>query len=262
MTANARWQTIEARVQREGECSVERLARECAVSEMTIRRDLAALARSGRIVRTHGGAALGTRILFEFGFLQRARENDRAKESIGRTAAALVPEGSTVMMDSGTTTLALAHALQHHAKLTVVTTSLPVASALQHAPGVSVLLLGGFVRRDSPDLAGALTESNLEILRADLAFLGSDGIDLQGNLYNQSPEVARMLGKMAAAAGSVYVVADHSKIGRTALVRFGNITHWQGLITDEGLPQTQGTALRRSGVNVILATHEPTVAPP
>jgi DeoR/GlpR family transcriptional regulator of sugar metabolism len=122
-----------------------------------------------------------------------------------------------------------------------------IASVLQYCGGIEVLLLGGYLRRGSPDLIGALTEQNLENLRADFAFIGADGIDLAGNIYNDSLEVARMLGKMAATSSVVYVVADRSKIGKTALARFGNVGQWQALITDKAAPSGRLGALRMAG---------------
>ena len=249
----SRQKRIVALINDQGECSVEALAEACGVSTMTIRRELSALEREGKVIRTHGGATLGEKVLFDFQFLQRARVQQAAKEQIAATAAALVQDGQSVMTDSGTTTLALARQLQGRQGLTLVTTSLPIAAALQHAAGVRVLLLGGFVRRDAADLTGALTEANLESLRADLAFLGADGIDLSGRVYNDSPEVARLLGKMAAAARTTYIVADSSKIGRTALVRFGNLAKWDGLITDRAVSRSQAAGLRRAGVNLIVS---------
>jgi DeoR/GlpR family transcriptional regulator of sugar metabolism len=252
---------IEALINTHGGCSVDTLAQECGVSGMTIRRDLAALARAGKLVRTHGGALPGDRVFFEFEFLKHSRVHDVAKRQIGITAGALIPDGSTVMMDSGTTTLALATELRHRHGLTIITSSLPIAATLQRAPGLQVLLLGGMVRKDSPDLIGAITEANLESLRADLAFIGADAIDLKGAIYNQSPEVARTLSKMAAAAGRVYGVADHSKIAHTALARFGQLSQWCGLITDVGLSAAHQEALRKAGVNLILAGKAHNVEP-
>ena len=248
-----RRQRIEAALQARGECSVETLSRECDVSGMTIRRELRALAKAGRVIRTHGGAAPAARVTFDFQFLQRARDHESAKTRVAAAAGSLIPEGCSVLMDSGSTTLALARELLDHRKLTLITTSLPIASALQFSDGVQVLLLGGYVRRVSPDLCGAVTEKNLEMLRADLAFIGADGIDLKGNIYNASPEVARMLERMTASARKTYVVADSSKIGRSALVRFGNISKWAGLVTDSGISRPQVAALKRAGVKVIVS---------
>jgi DeoR/GlpR family transcriptional regulator of sugar metabolism len=251
---------IEQLLRQRGACSVEFLSRELGVSDMTIRRDLQQLADAGRVVRTHGGAAPAEQVLFEFQFLRRARLHQRHKQQIGACAASLVADGQSVLLDSGTTTLAVARCLRQRQRLTVITTSLPVASVLQHAAGVQTLLLGGFVRRDAPDLSGPLTEANLENLRADLAFLGADGIDLLGNVYNASLSVARMLSKMAVCAAAVYVVADSSKLGHTALMRFGNLADWRGLITDAQIQPQQLNKLRDRGVNVIVA--DATSGPP
>lgn len=240
-------------ISRKGECSVEELAGLFDVSGMTIRRDLAQLARRGKVIRTHGGAALAERISFEFAFLRRVRENRAAKEAIGAAAAAIVEDGQSVLLDSGTTTLALAAQLRHRQRLTVITTSLPIASQLQYEHSISVLLLGGYVRASAPDLAGALTEANLESIHADVAFIGADGVDTEGNVFNDSPELARMLAKMAAAAERVYVVADSSKLGKSALWRFGRLADWAGLVTDEQADRAILTELKQSGVNVVKA---------
>ena len=254
MTTRTRQTRIAAWIAADGECAVDDLARRLGVSGMTVRRDLAALANAGKVIRTHGGAAPAERVSFDFQFLSRMRENQPAKEAIAAIAAGLVGEGQSVMLDSGTTTLALARRLKDKRGLTVITTSLPIASELQFCENVQVLLLGGFVQRGAPDLAGALTESNLESLHADVAFIGADGIDTKGNAYNDSPAVGRMLGKMAAAADRVYVVADSSKLGRAALMRFGNVAMWDGLITDKNVDRTLALALKRARVRMISET--------
>jgi len=236
-----------------GECAIADLARDLGTSQMTIRRDLDALAKAGKARRTFGGAAPAERVLFEFQFLERERTHRPAKAAIARAAAKVVRNGQSVLLDSGTTTLAVARELKARANLTVITTSLPIASELQYCQGVEVLLLGGAVRRNSPDLSGAMTEENIERLCADVALLGADGIDAAGNVYNASVAVARMLAKMAASARRVYVVADRSKVGRPALARFGNLARWAGLITDAGLDKSILRRLRRAGVRCILA---------
>lgn len=253
MNLNARQLQITELVHSDGAYSVDRLADRFGVSGMTIRRDLQALAEEGKIVRTHGGAAPAQHVSFEFQFLDRMKENEPAKRAIALAAAELVGEGQSVMLDSGTTTLALAQQLRQRQALTVITTSLPIAAALQDRGQIQVLLLGGYLRRGTPDLAGALTESNLEGLRADVAFVGADGIDLRGGVYNESLEIARMLTRMVAAAKRVYVVADASKLGRTALARFGEAQQWHGLITAGQAERNVFQALRRAGVSVMRA---------
>jgi DeoR/GlpR family transcriptional regulator of sugar metabolism len=239
-----------------GACSVEELCAVLGVSGMTVRRDLQQLAEAGKLIRTHGGAALAERISFEFDFLKRVKQHEAAKEAIGTAAAALVEDGQSVMLDSGTTTLALSRRLHGKKRLTVITTSLPIASELQYDQEIAVLLLGGYVRPGSPDLAGALTEANLETLHADVAFIGADGIDARGAVYNHSPEVARMLAKMAAAASRAYVVADHSKLGHTALWRFGQLKDCSGLVTDAEADRTLVGKLEQAGVRVIKGSRK------
>jgi DeoR/GlpR family transcriptional regulator of sugar metabolism len=236
-----------------GECSIEELMERFAVSGMTVRRDLQSLANQGKVIRTHGGAAMAEQISFEFEFLNRVRENHRAKDAIAAAAAAEIKDGESVMLDSGTTTLALAKRLRGRRGLTVITSSLPIAAQLQYDQGVEVLLLGGRLRASSPDLAGAITESNLETLRADVAFLGADAVDSHGAVYQESPELARMLTKMAASAGRVFVVADGSKLGKTALWRFGRLAHWTALVTDAAADRATLASLKKAGVRIIKA---------
>jgi len=235
-----------------GECGVDDLADMFSVSTMTIRRDLQELAGAGRVVRTHGGAAPASRVSFEFRFLERARQLRGEKQAIADKALEHVEDGMSIMLDSGTTTLAIARKLRLKRDLTVITTSLPIASELFGFDNVRLLLLGGFLQHDSPDLSGALTESNLESLHADIAFVGADGIDAKGNVYNRQPALGRMIGKMADASQHVYAVADHSKLDGRALVRFGNLKDYTALITDKG-GKSFARRLKRSGIHVEIA---------
>ena len=239
-----------------GECSIEGLVKRFGVSGMTVRRDLQALADRGKVIRTHGGAAMAERVSFEFEFLNRVREHQAAKQQIAVAAAAEIEDGQSVMLDSGTTTLELAKQLRSKRRLTVITTSLPIAAQLQYDRHIEVMLLGGYVRPSAPDLAGALTEANLESLRADVAFIGACGVDRHGAVYQDSLEIARMLTKMAASAARVFVLADSSKLGRTALCRFGRLQDWAGLVTDAAADRSMLTVLRKSGSRVIVALGE------
>lgn len=237
-------------LERDGEQSIDGLAERFDVSGMTIRRDLQELAGDGKVIRTHGGAAPSQRISFEFRFLERARQQAKEKEQIADIATKLISPGDSVLLDSSTTTLAIARRLPAIGELTVVTTSLPIASELFGRAGIDVILLGGALRNDSPDLCGALTESNLDVIRADIAFIGVDAIDYEGHLYNRSPEVGRMLQQMARSADRVCAVADHTKIGRHELMRFADIRDWFALITDSGLDRVILKRLRKDKVKV------------
>jgi DeoR/GlpR family transcriptional regulator of sugar metabolism len=256
MNQRSRQARIRELVARNGECSVEELAQKLGVSGMTIRRDLHALAENGLVIRTHGGATLGERATFEFAFLERINRNREAKGAIAAAAAELVRGCRTVMLDGSTSTLAVARRLRGMSGLTVVTTSLPAAAELQHEPNIDVLLPGGYVRPASPDLTGSMTEANLELLHADLAFLGADAIDGKGNVYTNPPDNSSVLLRMAASADRVFIVADHSKLGKTALRRFGRLRQWAGLITDAECDMEYVEGLRELGIHVTIAPEE------
>lgn len=249
---HARQRRICELIAQQGQCTVEELSRRLGVSAMTIRRDLQALEQQGQIVRTHGGATLGYRTVFEFDFLKRVRLNLPAKQAIARKAVELLRNCSSLMLDASTTTLAIAQHLRGRTGLTVITTSLPAAGELQHEPGIDVLLPGGYLRPHSPDLSGPLTEMNLEQLHAEVAILGADAIDEKGYVYTNPPDTTDVLLKMAASADRVYIAADSSKLGRRGLRRFGRLTQWAGLITDSRADPTFLNALRQLGVQILV----------
>ncbi len=239
-------------LKRHGEAGVAELAAELGVSAMTLRRDLDRLERAGLVRRTHGGAVLAERLGFAFDFSARRQVNHKAKQAIAAEAARLVKPGDVVLLDAGTTTLELAVLLRDVADLVVVTPSLAVASELQFSAGVKTILLGGMLRSGTPDLTGEVAEASLDLLAVDVAFQGADGIGLDGTLYTADLGAASLERKGRERAARTYVLADSSKIGRTALARHGALNETQGLITDRGIAPRHLAALRRAGVAVTI----------
>ena len=231
--------------------STARLADRLGVSEMTIRRDLESLARNGQAIRCYGGAVAAGRVILEFEFDQRHRCQLEPKRRIGEAAAAAVQKGWTVFLDTGTTTLEVARALGARAlPCTVVTSSLVVASQLWAQPQVELVLLGGRVRKGSPDLAGSGAEMMLDRLTADVAFLGADGIDAARGSFATDVECARVGERMAANARRCVVAADSTKLGRSGKARVLTVEQIDELITDRDAPPACVAALRRRGVKV------------
>jgi DeoR family fructose operon transcriptional repressor len=221
---------------------------------MTIRRDLAELERSGQALRCYGGASPAQRITFEFAFDERRRRNLPQKRRIAAEAARRVQPGQTVFMDTGVTTLELARALTSCAvPCTVVTSSLVIASELWGSESVDLMLLGGRVRRGSPDLAGPPTEIMLERLTADIAFVGSDGLDPDRGVFAVDLESARVAERMVASARRVIVVTDSSKLGTASNVRYAVLEDVDELITDDRAPAKMLAAIRRRNVDVAIA---------
>lgn len=234
--------------------SISELAKEFGVSEMTIRRDLTSLEGQSLIQRTHGGAMLTERMMLEFDYRDRREVNRAVKRAIAAEARKLINPGDRLILDTGTTTLELATLLRDGENLTVITPSLAVASELQHAPGVEVILLGGVIRRGSPDLTGPATEHCLELFAADLAFQGADGIGLDGKIYNSDLRLARVDKLMRGVAKRSCVLADHTKIGVTALACSGSLADVDTLITSKGASADALRRFAKLGPKILTAT--------
>lgn len=232
--------------------SIGELAQAFGVSEMTIRRDLAALEAKSHIQRTHGGAMLTERMMLEFDYRDRRAINRAAKCAIAAEARKRVKPGQRLILDTGTTTLELAALLKDGENLTVITPSLAVASELQHAAGVEVILLGGVIRRGSPDLTGPATEHCLELFAADIAFQGADAIGLDGSIYNSDLRLARVDQLMRRVATRSCVLADHTKIGHTALARSGTLADVGTFITSQGAPAEALKRFAKLGTELVI----------
>ncbi|NQU09696.1 DeoR/GlpR transcriptional regulator [bacterium] len=231
---------------------VTHLARRFGVALMTIRRDLAELAATGQLVRTHGGALLARPGHIEFAFQRRGEAHHREKHAIARAAAALVGPGMTVSLDTGTTTLAIARAIAGVDRLKVLTSSLAIAAALYPHENIELVLLGGIARQGSPDLHGDLTEENLRRFRVQIAFLGADAVSPDG-CYTVDAGVARVSRAMIANAIQKVLVADHSKFQNTAFRRFAALNDLDLLITDGGAPPATRRWLSRAVRQVVYA---------
>lgn len=217
------------------EVTIPEMAERFGVSEMTIRRDLDKLAKIGFVRRTHGGAVSTERMAFEFDFASKRQLNRSVKSRIAFKAAKIVEDGNRIILDTGTTTLELAHILKDRKSLTVITPSLAVASELQFSKGVQTILLGGAVRKGMPDLTGIVAEAVLEMFSADIAFQGADAIGFDGTLYTADMQVAAVDKKIRSRATRTYILADSSKLGRTDLVSHGSLNEVDCLITDDGI---------------------------
>ena len=253
LPSTARQSRIRERFAETPGVSISRLAREFGVSQMTIRRDLAALEEKSEIQRTHGGAVLTERMILEFDYRERREVNRAAKRAIAAEARSLVQPDQRLILDTGTTTLELAALLKDGENLTVITPSLAVASELQHAAGVEVILLGGSIRRGSPDLTGPVTEHCLELFSVDLAFQGADAIDAEGAIYNSDLRLARVDRMMRRIARRSCVLADPSKIGGSALARSGSLAEVDVFITSRGAPPATLKRFAKLGPRIVIA---------
>ena len=234
---------------RAGSAHVADLARTFGVSEMTVRRDLLALAQEGRIERVRGGALRASR---EPPFEETVVERLEAKNRIGAAAAALVEDGQTVMIDIGTTTLQAARHL-HGRKITVVTTSLAVYEELLPDRGIELVLPGGVVRRNYRSLVGMLAEDSLAQLGADVCFLGTSAVDAAMAVWDSTMVEVPIKRAMIAASECVVLLADAEKFASSGLVRVCDAAALDRVVTDTHLPPGCGPAIDDNAIEVTIA---------
>ena len=252
MYAAERQQRIVTVARAAGRVEVLALADELDVSPETIRRDLTNLERSGALRRVHGGAIPVERLGFEPSVATRAERFVAEKERIAKASLALVPDEGTILLDSGTTTLALARLLPTDRELTVVTNSLPVVNALAGRP-VDLIVIGGLFRGSEMSLVGHIAEAAIRELRADLVFVGMRGIDpIHGFTSDFLPEALTDRAILQIAPRRV-VLADHTKFGRVCAVYLAPVTAAELIISDHRLNPSTVDALREKGLEVMLA---------
>jgi DeoR family transcriptional regulator of aga operon len=241
------------RLQETGEVSVAELSRDAGVSEMTIRRDLEALERTGALRRVHGGAISGVSRSYEPPFALREGRQADAKERIGRAAAQLISDGDTLVIDVGSTTLELARALKDANRLTIITPSLRVADELSENAGLRVILTGGIARPGERSLVGDLAERAFEELHPDVAFLGVGGIDAVAGLTEFNLEDTRVKRAALNSARRCVVLADSTKLGKVAFARVCPLERVDVLVTDSDADPAALESIRESGVEVLNA---------
>ena len=260
MLAFERRRRIADRIRSTGAVSVTEMAEALGTSEITLRRDLRAMAEEGILVRTHGGAVLPAG-LQEPSYSEKANQAAAEKAAIARLAAGLVRPGESIVLGPGTTTLALARVLADFAELTVVTNSLLVAQALMPAAHVEVILTGGTLRRAIHALVGPGTEESTRALRVSQAFISGNGLTAERGLSTPSPLVAAADRALAAASQRTVVLADHTKVGHETMCQTVPLERISTLITDAGADPGELAAIREAGVEVLVAEpDQPTAA--
>ncbi|WP_349827654.1 DeoR/GlpR family DNA-binding transcription regulator [Brevibacterium litoralis] len=265
MFAEERRRLIADHIQRSGRVTVRDLAVEFDVTTETVRRDLAALEDLGLCRRVHGGAVPADQpSIHESGVDERSVERLDEKRRIAVAAAREVPRVASLVLDGGSTTEALAHALADAnrtggagRRLTVATNSIGVVLAMHDAPGIEVQVLPGLVRALTRTAVGAVTVDAISRLRADLTFLGANGVDAQHGLSTPDQSEASTKAALVRAGRRTVVLADGSKLGKDSFVRFAALDEIDLLITNEPGPRAVDPELARAldeaDVEVVLA---------
>jgi DeoR/GlpR family transcriptional regulator of sugar metabolism len=247
-----RRQEIVRRITDSGRVSVVELAEQFGVSEVTIRADLQALADCNLIVRTHGGAVSAGHGLHELSLAVRSQQQVSEKERIGAAGAALVSHGDAIILDSSSTSLAVARRLKSHRDLTILTNSLAVAHEMLNAPGVTVVMPGGTLRRDMASLTGGHGLEKLLGFNIQKGFFGATGLSVPEGLTDLSASEAEVKRLFVTMCREVIAVLDATKWGRIGLVSFAALEAIDRVITDVSAPADLVEQVRASGIQVVL----------
>jgi len=237
----------------EGSARVRELAAAFAVSEVTIRQDLEKLEGDGHLERVHGGAFLRSMTGQVQAMALQHQVNLAAKQRIGCAAAALVEDGETIILDSGSTTSEVAAHLLQRRDLTVITNGLNIALALGAQPSIAVHMPGGHFKAPTLSVSGERSAAYFEGLHARRLFLATAAVSLEAGLTFPSLADLPVKRAMIACAAQVCLVADSSKIGRTAFSSLGPIDLIHCLVTDDGIADADARAFRDAGIEVIIA---------
>jgi DeoR family fructose operon transcriptional repressor len=255
MYAEERHQAIAELVASRGRVAVTELATHFDVTTETVRRDLSQLERLKLLRRVHGGAvSMRSITMLEAQLPDRDQAQAAEKERIARAAAALLPEGGcTLLLDAGSTTIRLAAQLPPTEHWTVITHAVPIAALLAPLPHVELHLLPGRVRPTTEAAVGHATVEAIGRLRADLVFVGTNGISPSHGLSTPDPEEAAVKRALIRSAQRVVALTDATKVGQERTVRFADLEDVDVLVTDESIDEADVKAFEAAGMDVVRA---------
>jgi len=250
LTAERR-RSIMQTLQREGKVYASELSKTLHVSEDTIRRDLRQLAAAGVLQRVHGGALPRSPAIASF--TERQQQAPEAKASIAQAAIRLIRQDQVIIMDGGTTPRQVAQQLPPNLRATVITHSLPVALALAEHPEIEVIVIGGELYKHELATVGAATVEAFRNIRADICFLGINGIHPDVGISTSNLEEAYVKRAMIASAAEVVALTSAEKLGTAAPYIIGPLSDLTHLVTERSVPEEPLAPYRALGITIIRA---------
>jgi DeoR family transcriptional regulator, aga operon transcriptional repressor len=223
-----------------------------ATSSVTIRKDLAILEKRGLLKRVHGGAMLTNPSIIDLALTEKERLHAKQKDRIARAAEQLIRDGEVIILDSGSTTTAIARRLKSKKGITIITNAVNIAWELAAGEN-EVILIGGTVRRKSFSLVGPISEEAIARLAAGKLFLGVDGIHFDCGFTTPNLLEANINRLMLKSAAEIIVVADSSKFGKKSMGVIADISAAHKIITDDRIAEKDLQRLRSLGIDVIIA---------
>lgn len=241
------------KLEAEGQLDVISLSKELSVSEVTIRNDLKWLEQKNMLIRARGGAIKAERVRTEFSLSEKNKLNYQEKLKIGKAAAALIEDGDTIILDSGSTTMEINNNLPTIGSLTVITNALNIANKLAEHEHVNVIVPGGLLRKNSLSLVGTSAEESFKNYFCDKLFLAVDGFNTTFGLSTPNAEEAHLNRVMISIAKQVIVVTDSSKFHKRSFAFIAPITAVDIVVTDADIPEEDKKRLETAGIKVIIA---------
>lgn len=256
MFAEVRKQMIVDVVNRETKITVSKLCEQFDVSPATIRNDLRELEEAGLLKRTHGGAICNRKTTYEPNAYQKEVEHVAQKQAIARCALNCIQKGDCIALDTGTTTFELAKLLVRIEDITVVTNDLQIAAFLERNSDAHIIMAGGAVRRNFHCTVGQAAMDTVAGLNVDKAFLAANAVSIKRGICTPNMDVARVKTVFLQTADEVILLADSSKMGKAAFVRFADIEEIDMVITDDGVDKAFAEQVQRAGTDIQIAENE------
>jgi DeoR family transcriptional regulator, fructose operon transcriptional repressor len=232
--------------------TVAELCARFEVSPATMRSDLRDLEAEGRLLRTHGGAAVKEQARYEPDAREKGEQHAAEKRAIARRALERIEDGDTILLDTGSTTYELASLLGARKDITVVTNDLAIAQLLEDHPSATIHLAGGVVRKRFHCTVGTRAEQFLQGLAVDKAFMAANSFSVEAGATTPDLQHAQFKRQMMSIATKVYLLVDSSKLGRTSFARFAPADAIDCLVVD-ALGPGDAKALEELGVELLLA---------
>lgn len=249
MDASLRQQQIAALVREKGLLQVQWLAEHFGVTPQTIRRDIEDLASRSLVRRFRGGITVPSSVE-NVAYSTRKTLLAEEKRRIAELCARSVPNDASLFLNIGTTTEAVARALLGHRGLRVITNNLNVANTLHNATDFSLSIAGGQVRQRDGGIVGEATIDFIRQFKVDIGIIGISGIDAEGDLLDYDYQEVRVARTIIENSRRVFLVTDHSKFGRSAMIRLGHLGEVHDLFTDRPPPDAIAAVIAASGCTV------------
>lgn len=243
---------IVERARDDGRVSVERLAEHFDVTPQTIRKDLNDLCEKGLLQRVHGGAVLSSGVA-NFAYESRRTLAADEKRRIGRTAASLITDNCSLLINIGTTTEQVAHALRGKQGILAITNNVNVVGILRGLPDIEVIVAGGLVRASDNGVIGESAVDFIRQFKVDYAIIGASAIDEDGSLLDYDYREVKIAQAIIENARHSILVADSTKYERSAPVRIGHISQISSFVTDQPPPPALAAICAETDVRVLIA---------